>query len=687
MSNTLELTASSMASYQTSWYHTGEIIQGYYNNSTTKIYFGYCWFSNADLQRLRNTIDSSVQVEKVEIYFQRASSSHGSNAATAVQINNTTRSGASGTPSTSELSNGLVIGSFTRGQAKWCTINERLLNGLLNGQNGFCFYHSSATASGSWNYYVRSTTLPKIRITYSIRYSAIETDVDKVNFGSAITTTISPNDPTFSHILTYQVGSYSNTFTLAAGNLQHNFTVPPSWISAIPDAVIGYMTISCATYDSGGVLIGTETLQVEVDVPSSVVPTAGSITLTINGDTTGWGVAIVDKTTITAALSGYSGVYGSTIVGYTLSGGNYTSINENLLVASLEAGTLTVTGTVTDSRGRKATVTKSITVYDYLPPFFQSLEVGRCNSLGTLSSDGHYARIRGIFDYSSVGEHNTVTCSIRYTCISTGETYSAGNLTSGVTKLIGNGDLSSDEEYDIEFTLTDGLQSVTYVRHINSSAYAIHFKNGGRGVAFGQAATEDETVRVHRDWHFYVGNDLDLANLTPKDIHASNENHTHSLGDGDITGMLPPAKLASTNAEAAAVVAVLKTAIVDAIYPVGSIFITAGSDDPNNTLGGTWERVKDKFLLSAGDTYSAGSTGGSASSSHKHGSPVAYNSSAVGFVNVNGTYSSGNGKAYRTANTDHLGTLSANVTVGYTTNTSVDTMPPYLVVNVWKRTA
>ena len=688
MSNVLELTASSMASYQTSWYHTGEIIQGYYNNDTTKLYFGYCWFSSADLATLRNTINNTVQVEKVELYFQRDNSSHGTSSATAVQINNTTRTGTSGTPSTSELSNGLVIGSFTRGQAKWCTINETLLNGLLGGQNGFCFYHSSAKASGTFNYYVRSSTLPKIRITYSVRYSSISSDVDKVNFGSTVKTTITPNDETFFHILNYQVGDNSKSFTLAAGNLEHSFAAPLDWISAIPDAVIAYMTISCDTYDSGGELIGTETIQVEVDVPSTVVPNAGTLAITVNGDTTGWNVAIVDKTTITAVLSGYEGIYGSTITGYTITAGNYSSVNEDLLVESLEAGTLTITGTVTDSRGRKASVKKEITVYDYLPPFFQSLEVGRCNQLGELSSDGHYARIKGVFDFSSVGEHNTVTCSMKYTCVSTGEETSAGNLTSGVTKLIGEGNLSSDEEYDIEFTLADGLQTVTYIRHLNSSAFAIHFKNGGRGVAFGQAATEDEAVRLHKDWHFYVKDGLDLANLKPSDIGASDSTHTHSLADDSIIGMLPASKLASTNAEASAIVAVLKTAIVDSIYPVGSVYITVSSDDPNTTLGGTWERIKDQFLLSAGDTYSAGSTGGAASASHKHGTPLGYGGNAVGFLNINGTYSGGKGKAYRTANVDNSGSsVSANVTLGYTANASVSTLPPYLVVNVWKRTA
>ena len=49
------------------------------------------------------------------------------------------------------------------------------------------------------------------------------------------------------------------------------------------------------------------------------------------------------------------------------------------------------------------------------------------------------------------------------------------------------------------------------------------------------------------------------------------------------------------------------------IYPVGSIYMSTSSTDPKNLFGGTWERIQDRFLLCAGSSYSAGSTGGSAS--------------------------------------------------------------------------
>lgn len=48
------------------------------------------------------------------------------------------------------------------------------------------------------------------------------------------------------------------------------------------------------------------------------------------------------------------------------------------------------------------------------------------------------------------------------------------------------------------------------------------------------------------------------------------------------------------------------------LYPVGAIYMSADSTSPASLFGGTWEQLKDRFLLGAGDTYAAGDTGGEA---------------------------------------------------------------------------
>ena len=125
--------------------------------------------------------------------------------------------------------------------------------------------------------------------------------------------------------------------------------------------------------------------------------------------------------------------------------------------------------------------------------------------------------------------------------------------------------------------------------------------------------------------------------------------------------------------------------ITDSIYPVGSIYMSVDSTSPATLFGGTWEQLKDRFLLGAGDTYTAGNTGGEATHtltvneipSHTHTAntytggtvtqPDYVDGVAINWVS-----------AYRTS----IGTIN-NTGGGLAHNN----MPPYLVVYVWKRTA
>ena len=144
---------------------------------------------------------------------------------------------------------------------------------------------------------------------------------------------------------------------------------------------------------------------------------------------------------------------------------------------------------------------------------------------------------------------------------------------------------------------------------------------------------------------------------------------------------------------------------IDAIYPVGSVYITVSDEEPETLFPGTyWERIAGKFLLASSDgLYAVGATGGEASvilttsemPAHSHtGTTLGDGTHSHTFPGRSSNGSSGP-SAESFASSDDARTLYTNSdgyhTHGFTTNSAGggaahNNMPPYLVVNMWKRT-
>ncbi len=139
-----------------------------------------------------------------------------------------------------------------------------------------------------------------------------------------------------------------------------------------------------------------------------------------------------------------------------------------------------------------------------------------------------------------------------------------------------------------------------------------------------------------------------------------------------------------------------KKKLSDIIYPVGSIYLSVNSINPSTIFGGTWEQVKDRFLLGCGDTYSNGKTGGASTInlSHVHttGNHTLTLNELPKFEGVSyiGTTENTWGLSINRTNYKSSvlgGGLSHNHgNTGYSLNNSQSIMPPYLAVYIWKRT-
>lgn len=122
--------------------------------------------------------------------------------------------------------------------------------------------------------------------------------------------------------------------------------------------------------------------------------------------------------------------------------------------------------------------------------------------------------------------------------------------------------------------------------------------------------------------------------------------------------------------------------LLDNIYPVGSIFISTVNTNPSTYFGGTWERIKGRFLLAADDsTYKLGGTGGE--SAHK----LTYNELPSEVVTG---YCADNQKSWATGYWSNYSSAAYPTNVirlsgQGTGNQAHNNMPPYLVVYIWKR--
>ncbi len=130
--------------------------------------------------------------------------------------------------------------------------------------------------------------------------------------------------------------------------------------------------------------------------------------------------------------------------------------------------------------------------------------------------------------------------------------------------------------------------------------------------------------------------------------------------------------------------------LFDLIYPVGSIYYTNNANfSPNVSFNGTWEQIKDKFLLAAGDTYIGGTSGGEATVTLQNTHlPILTGTLphiAGDEASVSGicTHISG-GNSYKEGTQSGTSvTTKHQIKIGG--GQAHNNMPPYIVVYVWKR--
>lgn len=542
------------------------------------------------------------------------------------------------------------------------------------------------SASTSWS----STSLSGTAALDSIpRQTKPTFDADTKEFGQSVHISLNPADDTFYHSVSYV---WNGTTTLIANNVGTglDFTIPASLISTIPNAASGTMDFVVTTYRANGSVVGTRTGSLTVTVPASCGPVINSIVLTDSGAQLPpeWGIFVNGMSVLHVNVNA-SGQYGATISSYVITALGQTKTGNNIDIAPIyQSGSINVSVTVTDSRGMTTSDSRAatVTVYDYASPVINSFSVVRCNQYGTPVDNGAYARVTIDCSISSLNGHNSMQIKISAKR-SDAESYTQKRVvspasTSHAATYVIDG-IDPAYTYSIKAEVTDELATSWKDGTLAPEGAIISWRDGGIGIAFGKSAEEDYTAEFGWIIHGRRGAVLDQPL------------GTESGGTGNADGTIPLANVTIDNDSATAFVNSIKGAILNAMYPVGSLYITANSTSPAGLLGGTWEQIKDRFLLAAGDNHAAGEDGGAESQTidgHTHRSPVGKRGNTAIALNPGMT-----GDTVTFAATAKPAWASSSNTTRYTDVTSyntgsggghtVNTMPPYLAVYVWKRIA
>ena len=374
--------------------------------------------------------------------------------------------------------------------------------------------------------------------------------------GQTGTLTVTKPGSGYTFRFSYTFGSASGTLgstslklvSSTAGKAVYQWTVPAALANQIPNALWGVGTMTMDIYD-GGNYVGSVQASFTAYVPDSMRPTATLQVTVVNDNAAvkGWGLCVQGlsrlKYTVKAAGAGGASVQACrfSFAGQTVTGTSGTTA----LIGS--AGSLKPSVTVTDSRGRSATVTGSaVKVYAYHQPVISASAVTRCDADGNAADSGAYLKVRCAASCAAVENRNAVQVRARYRTMG-GSWSGYTTLTSGVEKLLGGG-LAAAASYEVELSAVDTVGSVRTVRYTAAtSQVTLHLRSGGKGAAFGKYS-QREALECAWPAVFY--------------------------GDVAVSGSLK----------------VNGAAVEERLFPVGSAYLTATAAAPE--LPGTWQQVQ-----------------------------------------------------------------------------------------------
>ena len=559
-----------------------------------------------------------------------------------------------------------------QGEKRWNPYNYSTTGWYKLGSKSITVSHNadgtgSVTLSAEWDCGWDSAYTPRhlalsetVTLTTIPRASSVSASGDTL--GQAVSITISRASSSFTHKLYYSCGSISWAGIASDVDTSYSWTPPVALAAQAPNASSVVLSVIVETYN-GSTYIGASSVQMTLAVPSSVVPTLS--------------VATSDPTKVSATYGGYvqlrsklkvdltaSGAQGSTIKAYSIKLGDFYAVSSASGTTDYlpTAGALTLTCTVTDSRGRTTTKTQTITVIAYSKPTISDIAAARCNQDGTANRMGDYGKVTFSGAITALSNKNTAAYAVQYREVGTENWSNAGSAAAGNYAPAGAYVVfaaDKSKRYEVRVVATDAFEAIGSAVRDLPAAYAL----------------------LHHAKHLLsmgIGRLCDKANALQVGLNAYFDENVQVGGKLTVGG---------------------KT-LVDLIYPVGSVYISFNNEaDPSVLFGGTWERIRNRFLWAATENGVMGETGGEASHTLTVEEMPSHNGHLSAGIAGTAPHGKGNYKGYLNSSImTAVGDFGRgwNVYLGNEIHPASEAvgggqphnnMPPFIQVAMWKRIA
>ncbi len=385
------------------------------------------------------------------------------------------------------------------------------------GNNSFTIYNPSATASPhgySYNYMQWASVV--ITITFEDVISLPTVSAASASLGSALTISTNRSNNAATHTLSYRFGNASGLIGSDIGDAV-SWTPPLSLASEIPSATSGVCTITCNSFINGK-MTGSRTCTVTLTVPSTVVPSISSVILQDTNETVAAqiGAFVKSLSTLSVAITA-EGIYGSSISSYRtmLDGATYTAASFTAGKKLSAAGDMTLTVSVTDSRGRTATYTSTVQVLDYAIPSIRRFSVERCNANGSSAQvDGTKARFSFQGSVSPLNNKNSFSCVVYYK-LKNAEAWTqayavnAASYTLAVSNQLLSQTYDALSSYDVKIRLADHFQEAEQAVSIGTKGVILDFLADGTGIGIGKVAETPGAIEC--GWPMKLTDPLSIA--------------------------------------------------------------------------------------------------------------------------------------------------------------------------------